>query len=47
MIFTTAKKGKKEYGRLWIRTNLLYFDSESLMTTPIDNNDLDAILAQV
>ena len=39
-------KGKKIYGRMFTRTNLLYFDPETLMNTPIDQSALEYILSQ-
>lgn len=43
--YKTNEKGKKIYGRMWTRTNLLYFDPDTLMNTPIDQTALEYILS--
>jgi len=40
------EKGERVYSSMFTRTNLLYFDSETLMTTPIDHQSLQNILKE-
>jgi hypothetical protein len=44
--YSINEKGKKVYGNIQSRTNLLYFDSDTLMTTPMDHDSLIQILEE-
>ena len=38
---------KNVYDRMWIRTNLSYFDSETSMVTPMDQTELELLLSRI